>query len=119
MSIIPFNYKQIKIIESCWINETPYFTRRAIGEWLGAKNPQNYVNYIIKRNMYIDKFSVSVNLTSTDDKNYNVKVYNPIGLQLIINKSNLPKAIQFQVAVATLVSEMMNKTLYSNYTQYN
>jgi transposase len=42
-------------------------------------------------------------LATTDGKKYDTRLYDPIGLQLIIFESRQPKAIQFKVAVAHLV----------------
>ena len=72
--IIPFKFpdengRQITIQESCWIDGNPYFTRRAIGEFLEYSDPQRAIKKIIKRNPQLDnpKWSVVVNLTITDD----------------------------------------------------
>jgi hypothetical protein len=40
-----------------------------------------------------------------------VEVFSPIGLQLILMKSNLPKAIEYQIAVAHLVQAYMRGEL--------
>lgn len=80
------------------------------------------VNTVLKRNKYIDAFSVGVNLTptgveltpddpssvdvnltSTDGKKYATRVYHPIGFQLIVMESQQPKAKQFKVGIAQFV----------------
>jgi prophage antirepressor-like protein len=122
---IPFQYEGIKLQEACFINGNPYFTRKAIGEFLEYSRPQEDIDKIIRRNPHIDQFSVALKLTVTDqyskghshpklgcecpkrNREINVWVYDPIGLQLIINKSNQPKALAFQIAVAHLVLAFM------------
>ncbi len=114
MDIIPFQYQGITIQESCWIDGKPYFTRRAIGKFLEAKNPYTYVRFIVNRNPHIKLFATRFNLNLVEGaKNVtrDVEVYDPIGLQLILMKSNLPKAIQYQVAVANLVCALMTDNL--------
>ena len=109
MNITPFIYKDIVLQEACWIDGKPYFTRRAIGEFLeySPNITDRAVAKIIERNPHIDQFSVLVNLTSTDGKKYDQKVYDPIGLQLIIFESRQPKARAYKVAVAHLVYALM------------
>jgi hypothetical protein len=84
----------------------PYFTRKAIGEWLGAKFPQQYVDKIIVRNPYIKTYSVQVKLTCTEGKEYTYDLLNPIGLQLVVMESDLPKAQAYKEAVAKLIWEL-------------
>lgn len=124
-----FSYEGIRLKESCWIDGKPYFTMRAIGEWLEYKNPEKAIFKIIHRNPHIKQFATPVNLTVVDEytKGHSVpklgtessqrtreiehEVFDPIGLQLIINKSNQPKAIAFQVAVAHLVYDYITGNL--------
>jgi hypothetical protein len=112
-NIKPFYFKNIKIQESCWIDGKPYFTRLAIGKFLEYSNPQKAIDKIVERNPHIDNsaWSVTVKMTGTDGKLYDTKLHDPIALQLIINKSNQPKAIAFQVAVANLVVAYMSGDL--------
>lgn len=126
--LIPFHYQQTSIKEACWIDGAPYFTRRAIGEWLGYKKPQEAIDKIIKRNLHLNKpeFKNEVVLTTerqtgkgdltpqtgvsgVDKKDiykytYKTDVYNLIGLQLIIFESSQPKAVQYKIAVAKLLA---------------
>lgn len=111
MNITPFTYQGIALQESCWIDGTPFFTRRSIGEFLEAKFPYVYVSKIVNRNPHIKIFSTRVNLVLVEGGKTvarEVEVYNPIGLQIIMMKSNLPKAILYQIAVAQLVWALMN-----------
>lgn len=104
MDIVPFTFEDLALQEVCWLDGKPYFTRRAIGEWLEYQGrAQKAVDKIVERNPHIKQFSVAVNLTATDGKKYRTEVYDPIGLQLIIFESQQPKAIHFKVAVAHLV----------------
>ncbi len=118
-SIIPFSFEEVRLKESCWISGRPHFTARAIGEWLEAKDPMNYVRHIVARNSHIRQFSTVVNLTTVQgtgkgkkyEREMEMEVYDPIGLQLIVNKSSQPKAVAFQVAVAHLVWALMSGEL--------
>jgi hypothetical protein len=118
-ALIPFSFEEVRLKEACWIEGKPYFTRRAIGEWLEVKHPDRYVHKIVERNPHIMQFSSLVKLTSELDtgkgtkyeREQEIRVYDPIGLQLIINKSNQPKAVAFQVAVAHLVVAYMKGEL--------
>lgn len=105
--LMPFIFQEVKLKEACWINNKPHFTRRAIGEWLGYSHPIQAVTKIIERNPHILTFAVVVNLTTTDGKGYDTQVIDPIGFQLIVNKSNQPKALEFQIAAANLVLAYM------------
>ena len=128
---LPFRFGGMALRESCWLDGTPYFTRRAIGEWLEYSNPDVAIAKIVKKNPQIKEFSRLTNLvrvvgvTETDgmdrastplsdhsagkkkvaphSRELSVEVYDPIGLQLIINKSSQPRAMEFQVAAARLV----------------
>jgi len=105
-NIIPFNFREVRLKEACWLDGKPYFTRRAIGEFLEYAKPDFSINWLVKRNQHVKEFATYVKLTCVEggrEVTRKIEVYDPIGLQLIINKSNQPKAIQFQVAVAKLV----------------
>ncbi len=106
-----FQYGQIQLKEATHINGTPYFTRRAIGEWLGYSNPQKAIDNIVKRNPHIDnpEWAVPLKLRATDGKNYGMTIYSPIGLQLIVFESRQPKAIEYKVAVAKLIHDIMTR----------
>jgi len=106
-----FNYEGLRIKESCWIAGKPHFTARAIGEWLEYRFPQQAITKIVERNSHIKQFATVVILTTVEggrEVTREIEVYDPIGLQLIINKSNQPKAVLFQVAVAHLVVDYIN-----------
>jgi hypothetical protein len=108
----PFLFQQIHLKESCWIEKTPYFTRRAIGEWLEYDTrKRDPIGHILRKNPHIDQFSVPVRLSGTDGKTYEQKIYNPIGLQLIVFESHQPKAKAYKIAVANLVWAFMQGRL--------
>jgi prophage antirepressor-like protein len=107
----PFRYDAIEMSEACYINGDPHFTRRAIGQWLEYNYPQKAVDKILERNPHINQFSVAVNLTATDGKTYEYRVFNPIGFQLIVFESAQPKAKKYKVAVAKLVWAYMKGEL--------
>lgn len=102
---VPFEFENIKLKEACWINGDPYFTRRAIGEWLEYADPKEAIEQTIRRNPHIQdsRWSTTVKLTAFDGKGYETEVYSPIGFQLIVFESSQPKAKIYKVAVAHLV----------------
>lgn len=50
IDMVPFCFEGITLKEVCWLNGHPYFTRRAIEDWLNAEHPQKYIDNIIDRN---------------------------------------------------------------------
>lgn len=110
-ALIPFTFNGVCLQEACWIDDVPYFTRKAIGAWLEYKNPQKKVDEIIRKNPHIEQFSVTPRLGATDGKEYFIKVYNPIGLQLITYESHQPKAKAVKIATAHLVYAFMHGDL--------
>lgn len=113
MEMVHFQFEGIALKEACWMDGKPYFSGQAIGEFLEYQEPRKAINKIVERNPHINdlRWSVDVRLTSTDGKKYKVKVYDPIGLQLIIFESQQPKAIQFKIAAAHLVHAYMTGQL--------
>ncbi len=116
MDLVHFQFEGVKLKEACWISGKPYFTRRTIGEWLEYNHPREAINKIVQRNPHINdpRWSTGVNLTSVEgDREVvrEVRVYDPVGLQLIIFESRQPKAIAYKVAVANLVWSYMNGKL--------
>lgn len=107
---LPFQFEGMRLQEACFISGNPYFTGRAIGEFLEYDHPDRAIHKTVERNTHIKEFSTLVILTNVEGKRdvtREVRVYDPIGLQLIINKSNQPKALAFQIAVAHLVLAFM------------
>ena len=71
-------------------------TREQIGRALEYSYPQESITKIHDRHRdRLDKFSVQVNLTSTDDKRYKTTVYSPKGIYEICRWSRQPKADAF------------------------
>ena len=107
--VIPFEYRGgIRLREACWMDDKPWFTRRAIGEWLGYIRPQEQVDRLILRHPYIEEgaWATHVNLGCVEGGRRvvrKVRVYNPVGLYLITFESHTAKALRFKVAVAHLV----------------
>lgn len=105
-ALIPFSYTDIELKESCWIDRKPYFTGRAIGEWLEYQYPQEAVDKIVNRSPNVLQFATQVRLTCVEGSREvarDIRVFDPIGFQLIVNKSSQPMAIAFQIAVARMV----------------
>lgn len=98
-----FNWGGIALLETVFIDGAPHATRFAIGEWLEYDDPAEGIRKILNRNPYIEEHSVQVKLTATDGKNYDTKVYHPIGFLLIVMESGQPKAQAMKQAVAEFV----------------
>jgi len=98
-----FNWGEIALSQTVFIENIPHATKQAIGEWLEYADPRPSINKIIERNPHINDYSVGVNLTSTDSKNYDTRVYHPIGFLLIVMESGQQKAQAMKVAVAEFV----------------
>ena len=101
--VTPFNWGEIALSETVFIEGAPHATKTAVGEWLEYADPRDAINKILERNPYIEAHSVAVRLTATDGKNYDTKVYHPIGFLLIVMESGQPKAQAMKQAVAEFV----------------
>ena len=125
-NIIPFTFQGMALRESCWIDGIPYFTRKAIGEFLGYTFPKQAITKIIKRNPYILKFRTVINLVTVEGGPSGVNltplgkgktvtrkldIFHPIGMQCIFFESHQPKAIEYKIAVASLLWELAKGTL--------
>lgn len=113
MDMVHFQFEGMALKEACWMDGKPYFTGRSIGEFLEYANPGRDINRIVQRNPHINdsRWSVVARLATTDGKQYRIRIYDPIGLQLIIFESQQPKAIQFKIAAAHLVHAYMTGDL--------
>jgi hypothetical protein len=111
--MVPLSFQGLDLKESCWVNGTPFSSGRAIGELLEYEYPNQAIRKIVERNPHINnpQWSVVVRLTTTDGKEYETRVYSPIGVQLIMFESRQPKARAFKVAVANFVWAYMNGQL--------
>jgi hypothetical protein len=101
--VAPFHWGEVELSQVVHVNGIPHSTRRAIGEFLEYADPQNAIDVILGRNPYIEEFSVPVKLTGTDGKNYDTKVYHPMGFLLIVMESGQPKAQATKIAIAAFV----------------
>jgi len=99
----PFHWGEIALSETVFIDGAPHASRFAIGEWLEYEDPAEGIRKILNRNTYIEEHSVAVKLTATDGKNYDTKVYHPIGFLLIVMESGQQKAQVMKQAVAEFV----------------
>jgi len=114
--MVLFQFEGMELREACWIDGKPYFTRRAIGEWLGYKYPLEAIDKLIERNPHIEdpRWSTQVNLTWVEgvrEVTRAVRVYDPIGFQLIVFESRQAKATAYKIAVANLAWAYMNGEL--------
>lgn len=103
-----FAYGDIALSEAVLIDEVPYLTRQAIGEWLEYANPRQAMANILERNPHIETHSVVLNLRAKDGKNYNTNVYHPIGFLLIVMESGQPKALDKKIELAEFVWHFSN-----------
>ncbi len=112
-ALVPFAFGATKLQQACWLGQKPWFTRRAIGVWLGYRFPQQAINKIVQRSPHLadPRWSAEVKTTSPDGKRYDHQLHDPIGLQLILMKSNQAKALEYQVAAANLVWAYMTGQL--------
>jgi hypothetical protein len=101
--LAPFSWGVISLSQATYINGIPCATRQAIGEWLEYADPQKGIDNILAKNAHIERHSVALNLRATDGKNYETKVYHPIGFMLIVMESDQPKAKAMKEAVAEFV----------------
>lgn len=99
----PFNWGEIALSETIFIEGAPHVTRFAVGEWLEYDDPIRAISKLLERNSYIEEHSVVVKLTTTDGKNYDTNVYHPIGFLLIVMESGQQKAQAMKQAVAEFV----------------
>jgi len=158
-AIVPFTRYGIKINEALWLDGMPYFTSKAIAEWLELKAGQHNVRRIVDRNPYIlehtkvidviiesnypagidendqedkgvkltpqslngeNKKDAGVNLTPACNENSQenhttikrtmttkMRIFSPVGLQLVAMESNTAKAKEYKVLVATMVWKLM------------
>ncbi|NDY74619.1 hypothetical protein DO021_21805 [Desulfobacter hydrogenophilus] len=116
MDIVPFRFQGITLQEACWMDGKPFFTRRAVGEWLEYSQPDSAIKHIVTRNPHIedDRWSTLVKLTSVEgdrDVLRELRVYDPIGFQLIVFESRQPRAIKYKIAVANLAWAFMNGSI--------
>lgn len=98
-----FNWGEIALSQTVFIENIPHATGRAIGEWLEYDDPVRAMSKLLDRNSYIEHYSTVVNLTTVDSKNRDTRVYHPIGFLLIVMESGQPKAQAMKVAVAEFV----------------
>ncbi len=99
----PLSVGQFSISECAMVDNVPHVTRKAMGEFLEYADPQNAIDKILERNPFINSYSVPVNMSGGDGKNYDIRVYHPVGFMSVVLSSNQPKAKLVKEAVANLV----------------
>jgi prophage antirepressor-like protein len=132
-SVKPFRRFGIEIKECLWLDGNPYFTAAAIADWLELKSKADGVNQIVRRCSYIKRFSKEItvtaevtqktrkksipfNLKGIDSEESNndaakskikrpieMRIYDPVGLQLIAMESRTKKAQEYKVAAAKVL----------------
>jgi hypothetical protein len=98
-----FTFEAIELSEVVHLDGIPHVTRAAIGRWLEYADPQKAIDNILERNPHLETHSVTLKLRAADGKNYDTKVYHPIGFLLIVMESGQPKAHTKKEAVASFV----------------
>jgi|GEM_PF-2086632 len=75
-----------------------YMTAQQLGECLEYSDPIRAINKLASRNEYLkeNSFSVVVNLTSTDGKSYDTRVFNEDGIYEIAFLASTEKAKEFR-----------------------
>ena len=101
--LTPFRFENVELVESCLVDGSPHFTRRAIGEGLGYADPQKAIDNLLERHPQIRRNSVPLKLTATDGKSYTTEVFSPIGLFWIAMKAQTKRADAFQEWAAHLI----------------
>src|SRR5690625_4814573 len=88
-------------------NKDVFMTREQIGQALEYSDPIRSIARLHQRNKdRLDKFSVVVELTTTDGKAYPTTIYNEQGIYEIIRRSQQPKADEFYDWVYDLLSKL-------------
>jgi hypothetical protein len=72
-SIQPFRRFGVMINESFWIDGEPWFTAKAISEWLGLKVKDDAVQQIVRRNPYILEYSKKITVLDVEGRPFNLK----------------------------------------------
>jgi hypothetical protein len=99
----PFLQGDLALSEVVYIDGVPHVTRKAIGEWLEYAEPRKAIDKILERYPHIERYATTVNLTAVDGAKRAVRVYHPVGFQLVVFESGQPKAMDYKVAVAEFV----------------
>lgn len=102
-SLAAFQWGDIALSQTLMIDNVPHATGTSIAEWLGYAEPKIAISKLVNRNEYIKNYSVVTSLVTTDGKNYQTRVYHPIGFLLIVMESAQPKAKAMKEAVAHFV----------------
>jgi len=130
-SIKPFRRFGVEIDECLWCDGKPYFTTEAIKDWLGYKKEKDPVSRVVRKNPYILQYSKEIEVleeieqtgkalpprsggnafknrgetrtTYRRTRALKMRIYDPIGLQLIAFESRTPKAKAYKIKVARLV----------------
>jgi hypothetical protein len=108
-NIRPFTWGDIEFSETIMIDGIQHVTRRAIGEFLEYAEATKQISKIIERNSHILEFQLSSVVTTTDGKNYDTFIYDPVGFLLIVMQSDQPKAIDMKIAIAKFVRYFSKK----------
>ena len=77
----------------CTLDGVPYYSREAIGRFLGYNKPGKAMSRIMKKNPHLRDFETDLD---------GVKIYNTVGVFLISGCSDKPKAVQLSIALARL-----------------
>lgn len=99
-----FSFEAIELTEVVHLDGVPHITRAAIGRWLEYADPQKAVDKILERNPHLEAWGTHVKLGGMGGaRDYETKVYHPVGFLLIVMESGQPKAHAKKEAVASFV----------------
>ncbi len=99
-----FSFDAIELTEVVHLDGIPHVTRAAIGRWLEYADPQRAIDKILERNPHLESWGIPVKLTGMGGaRDYETKVYHPIGFLLIVMESGQPVAHEMKGAVASFV----------------
>jgi len=105
-AVTPFEIENVRLAEVCWLNGSPFFTARAIEEWMGYRSTKrgNSVLRLVDKNPAVLPFSVLTAVVSTDGKKYVTRVFNVFGLNLLVSASNLPNKAVLAIQTTALLA---------------
>lgn len=99
----------------------PYMTAKQLGECLGYSDPIIAINKLVKRNEYLKskEFSVLTKLVSTDDKQYNTRIFTEDGIYEITMLAKTEKAKEFRSWVRKILKSLRRgETKLVSMTEY-
>lgn len=109
LQTLPFEIGNVRLKEACWLNGQPWFTGRAIAEWMGysSKIIEDAVAHICERNPHILTFSTPATLAGVEGARTvtrQVIVFNIFGLCQIVACSGLHNTKTLNIQASALLA---------------